>query len=241
MIRSCCLTLFTVLNLICVPSSAAEAKPNIVYILADDMGYHDVGFNGSTDFHTPHLDRLAKNGTVLKAMYGQPVCSPSRATLLTGRYPTRTGVYRTVGDQKSFNWPLPLNEQTLADSLRAAGYTTAICGKWHLGEDPAYLPLRRGFDHQYGHRTGSINSSRCTASLARKSETGIGMTSPARTRVMTRILLPRKPAVLLRSSRRTSRCFYTSRPMPCIRRGWRRRKIWPRMPISRAGSRIWQA
>ena len=138
--------------------SAVEPKPNIVFILADDMGFYDVGFNGSTDFHTPNLDQLAKNGTVLTAMYGQPVCSPSRATLLTGRYPTHTGVYRTVGDQKSFNWPLPVNEQTLADGLRAIGYTTAICGKWHLGEGPEYLPLQRGFDHQYGHRTGSINS-----------------------------------------------------------------------------------
>ncbi len=137
---------------------AAAAKPNIFYILADDMGYADVGFNGSTDFKTPNLDQLAKNGTVLTAMYGQPTCSPSRATLLTGRYPTHTGVYRTVGDQKSFNWPLPLNEQTLADSLRAAGYTTAICGKWHLGEGAEYLPTRRGFDHQYGHITGSISS-----------------------------------------------------------------------------------
>ncbi len=141
-----------------VAAAAASTKPNIVYILADDMGYFDVGFNGTKDFRTPNLDQLAKGGTILTAMYGQPVCSPSRATLLTGRYPTHTGVYRTVGDQKSFNWPLPLNEQTLADSLRASGYTTAICGKWHLGEDPKELPLQRGFDHQYGHRTGSINS-----------------------------------------------------------------------------------
>ncbi len=150
-------TRIALLLLLCASASAAE-KPNIVYFLVDDMGYADVGFNGSKDFHTPNLDRLAKNGTVLTAMYGQPTCSPSRATLLTGRYPTHTGVYRTVGDQKSFNWPLPVNERTLAEGLRAAGYTTAICGKWHLGEDPEYLPLQRGFDHQYGHITGSINS-----------------------------------------------------------------------------------
>ncbi len=135
---------------------APSTKPNIVYLLPDDMGYHDVGFNGSKDFKTPNIDQLAKAGTILTAMYGQPSCSPSRSTLLTGRYPTHTGVYQTVGEVKNDNFPMPLNEKTLAQSLREAGYTTAICGKWHLGEAPEYLPLQRGFDHQYGYMTGSI-------------------------------------------------------------------------------------
>lgn len=138
-------------------SNAAEVKPNIVILLPDDMGYADVGFNGSKDFKTPNIDQLAKQGTILTAMYGQPTCSPSRSTLLTGRYPTHTGVYQTVVEVKNDNFPLPLDEKTLAQSLREAGYTTAICGKWHLGEAPQYLPLQRGFDHQYGFRTGSIN------------------------------------------------------------------------------------
>ncbi len=137
--------------------TAAELKPNIVILLPDDMGYADVGFNGSSDFKTPNIDQLAKRGTILTAMYGQPTCSPSRSTLLTGRYPTHTGVYQTVGEVKNDNFPLPLAEKTLAQSLREAGYTTAICGKWHLGERPEYLALQRGFDHQYGFRTGSIS------------------------------------------------------------------------------------
>ncbi len=131
-------------------------RPNILYILVDDQGYLDVGFNGSKDFKTPNIDQLAKNGTILTAMYGQPTCSPSRSTLLTGRYPTHTGVYQTVGEVKNDNFPLPLEEKTLAQSLSEAGYTTAMVGKWHLGEKPAELPLQRGFDHQYGFRTGSI-------------------------------------------------------------------------------------
>ncbi len=134
------------------------AKPNIVYFLIDDMGYADVGFNGCTDFKTPNLDKFARQGTVLECLYGQPVCSPTRAALLTGRYPTRTGVYNVV-EYRAFPQPLPLNERTLAQTLQAAGYTTAISGKWHLGVDlPAYLPTRRGFDHQYGFMSGSINS-----------------------------------------------------------------------------------
>ena len=137
--------------------ASAAAKPNIIYFLIDDQGYADVGFNGSKDFLTPNIDKLAKEGTILTAMYGQPTCSPSRSTLLTGRYPTHTGVYQTVGEKKSDNFPMPLNEKTLAQSLREAGYTTAIVGKWHLGEEPEYRPLQRGFDHQYGYMTGSIS------------------------------------------------------------------------------------
>ena len=142
-----------------LPTAVASdtAKPNIIYFLIDDQGYADVGFNGSKDFLTPNIDKLAKEGTILTAMYGQPTCSPSRSTLLTGRYPTHTGVYQTVGEKKSDNFPMPLNEKTLAQSLREAGYTTAIVGKWHLGEEPEYRPLQRGFDHQYGYMTGSIS------------------------------------------------------------------------------------
>jgi arylsulfatase A-like enzyme len=132
------------------------AKPNILYILADDVGYADAGFNGCRDIKTPNLDKLAQAGAILKSFYAQPVCSPSRAALMTGRYPVRTGVYTIV--QPNAPWGLKLEERTLAQGLREAGYETAICGKWHLGEfQPAYRPTQRGFDHQYGLWFGMID------------------------------------------------------------------------------------
>lgn len=137
--------------------AAVEAsKPNIVYILADDMGYADAGFNGGTEIKTPNLDELARSGANLKSFYAQPLCSPSRAALLSGRYPSRTGVYSVVRPHTS--WGLNLDERTLAQALGEAGYKTAIVGKWHIGESaPAYLPTHRGFDHQYGHWFGNID------------------------------------------------------------------------------------
>jgi arylsulfatase A-like enzyme/dienelactone hydrolase len=139
------------------PAAATRsAQPNIVYLLADDLGYADVGFMGSKDVRTPHIDQLAKEGVILESFYVQPLCSPTRATLMTGRYPTRTGVYTVV--RPGAPWGLPLAERTLPQALREVGYTTAICGKWHLGESrPAYLPTRRGFDHQYGHFFGNLD------------------------------------------------------------------------------------
>lgn len=138
---------------------AAEPKPNIVYFLMDDMGFADAGFNGCKDIKTPNLDKFAEQGAVLDCFYGQPVCSPTRACLMTGRYPTRTGVYNTVQYRMPAPWSLPLKEQTMAQMLKTAGYTTAICGKWHLGDDsPDYLPTKRGFDHQYGFMGGGISS-----------------------------------------------------------------------------------
>ena len=107
-------------------------RPNIVYFLIDDLGRADVGFMGSKDVRTPNIDRLARAGTILDSYYVQPVCSPTRAALMTGRYATRTGVYGVV--RPGAPWGLPLEERTLADALREAGYTTAICGKWHRGE-----------------------------------------------------------------------------------------------------------
>jgi len=103
---------------------AADAtKPNIVYFLIDDMGYADVGFNGCRDIQTPNLDKFAQQGAVLDCLYGQPVCSPMRACLMTGRYPTRTGVYNILEYKKPAPWPLPLNERALTQTLQAAGGT----------------------------------------------------------------------------------------------------------------------
>ncbi|MCX7011358.1 MAG: arylsulfatase [Candidatus Sumerlaeota bacterium] len=134
-------------------------KPNIVYFLVDDMGYADIGFNGCQDIRTPNIDRLAEQGAVLDSFYAQPVCSPGRSALLTGRYPMHTGIYNVVNPEGTgLRGPLPLAERTLAQALREAGYATAICGKWHLGSDtPEYRPTRRGFDSQYGLMGGAIN------------------------------------------------------------------------------------
>jgi arylsulfatase A-like enzyme len=141
---------------IALQSRAAE-RPNVVFILADDLGRHDCGFMGGTEIKTPHLDRLAQAGAILDAFYVQPLCSPTRAALLTGRYPMRHGLQ--VGVVRPWaQFGLPLEERTLAERLKNAGYATAIIGKWHLGHfRPEYLPTRRGFDHQYGHYNGSID------------------------------------------------------------------------------------
>ncbi len=137
-------------------ASADASKPNIVYLLIDDLGYSDCGFMGCRDIQTPHIDGLAAQGTILTSFYVQPVCSPTRAALMTGRYATHTGVYTIV--RPNAPWGLPLAERTLPQALREAGYTTSICGKWHLGEfQPDYTPTHRGFDRQYGHMFGAID------------------------------------------------------------------------------------
>lgn len=131
-------------------------QPNIVYFLVDDLGRADLGFNGSKDIRTPHIDKLAKGGAILDSFYVQPVCSPTRSCLMTGRYVTHTGVYSVV--KPGAEWGLPLEERTLPQALRESGYTTAITGKWHLGEFKAdYQPTHRGFDHQYGHFFGALD------------------------------------------------------------------------------------
>jgi arylsulfatase A-like enzyme len=139
------------------PARAQQAKPNIVFIMADDLGYADVGFNGGKEIKTPTLDGLAAAGARLEQFYAQPVCSPTRAALMTGRYPMRHGLQ--VGVVRPWaQYGLPLDERTLPQALKEAGYVTALLGKWHLGHfDRAYLPTARGFDRQYGHYNGAID------------------------------------------------------------------------------------
>ncbi|MEM1156051.1 MAG: arylsulfatase [Pseudomonadota bacterium] len=128
--------------------------PNIIIILADDLGWRDVGYNLG-EIATPVIDRLARSGVILNRFYVQPTCSPTRAALLTGRSPLRMGITGPL--TKNNPTGLPLNESTTADYLRKAGYQTALIGKWHLGaRDLAYHPNARGFDHFYGHVTGGI-------------------------------------------------------------------------------------
>src|SRR5687767_5102460 len=139
----------------CLTVVAAE-RPNFIVIIADDLGSGDVGWRGG-EIKTPNLDKLAMAGARLEQFYVQPVCTPTRAALLTGRYPMRHGLQ--VGVVRPWaQYGLPLDERTLPQALKEAGYETAICGKWHLGHfRPEYLPTRRGFDHQYGHYNGAID------------------------------------------------------------------------------------
>lgn len=133
-------------------------KPNIVLIVADDLGYADLGCQGSDDIRTPHIDSIAKAGARFTDGYVcSPVCSPSRAGMLTGRYPQRFGheMNPLPANRAEANFGMPLSERTLADHLKKAGYTTGIVGKWHLGMEPKYHPMKRGFDEFYGFLHGS--------------------------------------------------------------------------------------
>lgn len=134
----------------------APKRPHIVFVLADDLGWGDVGFHDS-DLATPHLDALAASGARLANHYAQPVCTASRAALLTGRYPFRYGLQS--GAIKPWSrFGLPLSERTLATSLSEAGYETVLVGKWHLGHHaPEMLPTARGFDHHYGFYNDAID------------------------------------------------------------------------------------
>ncbi len=137
-------------------ANAQSTKPNIVYIVADDLGWKDVGFHGS-DIRTPTLDRLAAAGARLEQFYAQPMCTPTRAALMTGRYPFRYGLQTGV-IFSTHTYGLPTDEWLLPQALKDAGYATAIVGKWHLGHaDPKYWPRQRGFDYQYGPLLGEID------------------------------------------------------------------------------------
>ncbi len=151
----------------CSPKNAGKAaasdenetasKPNIIIILADDLGYGDVGYYGS-DIKTPNLDTLAKEGIVLNRYYVAPVCSPTRAGLMTGRYPDRFGLRQTVIPPWR-DYGVDTSEVFLPEVLAEAGYKhRAILGKWHLGHSRLqYHPLQRGFTHFYGHFNGAID------------------------------------------------------------------------------------
>ena len=141
---------------LCNLARAADQKPNIVYILSDDQGWKDVGYHGS-DIKTPNIDQLAATGTRLEQFYAQPMCTPSRAALMTGRYPFRYGL-QTAVIARGHTYGLPTDEWLLPQALKEAGYYTAIVGKWHLGHaDRKYWPRQRGFGYQYGPLIGEID------------------------------------------------------------------------------------
>jgi len=128
----------------------AQEKPNIVMIVADDLGWADVGYHGSK-IKTPHIDKLAKTGVVLTQHYATPTCTPTRVSLMTGKYASRYGVIAP-----DYGEVIDLGDPTLASALSENGYFTAILGKWHLGSPP-YTPLKYGFQSSYGYFAGQID------------------------------------------------------------------------------------
>lgn len=142
-----------------MPFAIAQQKPprpHILYIMSDDQGWKDVGFHGS-DIKTPNLDRLAQTGARLEQYYAHPMCTPSRAALMTGRYPYRYGL-QTAVIPSAGTYGLATDEWLLPQALKEVGYKTAIVGKWHLGHaDRKYWPRQRGFDYQYGPILGEID------------------------------------------------------------------------------------
>src|SRR6266446_2469423 len=133
--------------------TADAQKPNILFIVGDDMGYADVGFQNCKDIPTPNLDALAKSGVRFTSGYvSGPYCSPTRAGLMTGRYQEKFGHEFNPGGSDT---GLPLTETTIADRLKTAGYKTGLVGKWHLGSIPEMHPQKRGFDEFFGFLGGS--------------------------------------------------------------------------------------
>lgn len=139
--------------------AGAAAKPNVIVILTDDQGSGDAGCYGAKDLVTPHIDRLAAEGIRFTQFYSAaPVCAPSRAGLLTGRYPVRCGVGNNPGSQKGEKTGLPPEEITMAETFKTAGYATAHIGKWHLGHSQERMPNAQGFDYSFGHMGGCIDN-----------------------------------------------------------------------------------
>ena len=140
--------------------SGAASKPNVVIFFTDDQGTLDAGCYGSTDLITPNIDKIAANGVRFTQAYAHTVCCPSRAMLMTGRHPQRSGVSHWT--QGNMNGPkgrnMALEEYTLAEALRDAGYRTALFGKWHLGSHEDHGPKKQGFDEFFGIRNGFIDN-----------------------------------------------------------------------------------
>ena len=144
-------------GLLAAPALAAPPKPNIIVILADDLGYGDTGAYGSPRVKTPNIDALARDGVRFTQGYvAHPVCAPSRAALMTGRYQTRFGYeFNPVGRDRTGG--VSREEVFLPRILKDAGYSTGMVGKWHLGQPAGYHPLDRGFDSFFGVMTGATS------------------------------------------------------------------------------------
>ncbi len=148
--------ILTAIMLLLGTAVQAAEQPNIIFIMADDLGNADLGYRGS-DIKTPNIDKLANEGVRLENFHGMPVCTPARAALMTGRYPMRYGL-QTLVIFPNHRYGLPTDERTLPQSLKEAGYSTYMVGKWHLGHaDKKYWPQNRGFDHFYGNLVGEVD------------------------------------------------------------------------------------
>lgn len=139
-------------------SISDQNKLNIIMIVADDLGYGDVSFNGSLDINTPNIDRIAKDGIIFtKGYVTHSICAPSRAAILTGRYHQRFGFERNPSPVAEISGGIPRSEFNLAEVLKLSGYKTAAIGKWHLGVGSNYSPNHRGFDYFFGFERGGAN------------------------------------------------------------------------------------
>ena len=139
-------------------AAAQERKPNVIVIYTDDQGSVDTGLYGSADLQTPHMDAIGRSGVRFTQFYSPaPVCSPSRAGMLTGRYPVCAGVPGNVSSRRG-DKGMPPEQVTIAEMLKGAGYATAHVGKWHLGYSEETIPNKQGFDHSFGHMGGCIDN-----------------------------------------------------------------------------------
>ncbi|WP_422360148.1 sulfatase-like hydrolase/transferase [Reichenbachiella sp.] len=173
-----CFTLGLVLFEACASTPQQNIDPpNIVVIICDDLGYADVGFNGSTDITTPAIDELATGGTVFSSAYvAHPFCGPSRAGLLTGRYPHSFGSqFNIPANSEDQGYGIPLSEKFLSEELQEAGYYTGIVGKWHLGANAQFHPNERGFNDFYGFLGGGHDyfPEKYQAAYKRQKEAGV--------------------------------------------------------------------
>jgi arylsulfatase len=140
---------FVLCLLSCSEATLEQTPPNVIFILTDDQGYGDLGIYGAKDFSTPNLDKLAREGVYFTSYYAtQPVCSASRASILTGCYPNRIGIHNAFMPNAKIG--LNPTETTIAELLKEEGYATGIFGKWHLGDAAPFLPTKQGFDEFYG-------------------------------------------------------------------------------------------
>ncbi|MBK8314551.1 MAG: sulfatase-like hydrolase/transferase [Acidobacteria bacterium] len=193
---------------------STAGKPNIILIVADDLGYADLGVQGCRDVPTPNIDTIARNGVRFTSGYVScPVCSPTRAGLMTGRYQQRFGHEFNPGPaaQASQDFGLPLSETTIAERLKKLGYATGMFGKWHLGYIPELTPLRQGFDEFFGFHAARIHTS--TQMIARRTRSGGAQRrSPAlATRPMSSLAKPSRSSSAISESPSSSIC----RLMPC--------------------------
>jgi arylsulfatase A-like enzyme len=137
---------------LCVPGIVFAERPNILFVVADDQGWNDVGYHND-ELRTPHIDKLCRSGIELDCHYVQPQCTPTRVALMTGRYPSRFGSHCTVAsNDQSF----PHGTLTMASMLKSAGYATGMSGKWHMGSKPEWGPNRYGFDYSHGSLAGAV-------------------------------------------------------------------------------------